>query len=46
MPISTEKQVIISKLRGQNEKLKTELKMLTQKLEEFVEKSKQKKMER
>jgi len=35
----TEKQQIIQKLKGQNEKLKNELKMLTGKLEEFVEKS-------
>lgn len=34
----TEKQVVIGKLKGQNEKLKTELKLLTNKLEEFVEK--------
>jgi hypothetical protein len=35
----TEKQLIISKLKGQNEKLKQELKVLTSKLEEFVEKN-------
>ena len=39
----TEKQLIISKLKGQNEKLKQELKVLTMKLEEFIEKNKQKK---
>lgn len=33
-----EKQVVITKLRSQNEKLKTELKMLTGKLESFIEK--------
>ena len=38
-----EKQVVISKLRSQNEKLKTELKMLTGKLEQFIEKSRQRK---
>lgn len=42
----TEKQIIIQKLKGQNEKLKGELKVLTQKLEEFIERSKQKKQER
>jgi hypothetical protein len=36
----TEKQLIISKLKGQNEKLKQELKVLTSKLEEFIEKNK------
>lgn len=36
----TEKQIIISKLKGQNEKLKSELKLLTGKLEEFIDKSK------
>ena len=35
----SEKQEIINKLRGQNDKLKKELKMLTGKLENFVEKS-------
>jgi hypothetical protein len=35
----TEKQLIISKLKGQNEKLKQELKVLTMKLEEFIEKN-------
>jgi len=35
----TEKQLIISKLKGQNEKLKSELKVLTSKLEEFIDKS-------
>ena len=39
----TEKQLIISKLKGQNEKLKQELKVLTSKLEEFIEKNRQKK---
>jgi predicted RNase H-like nuclease (RuvC/YqgF family) len=39
----TEKQLIISKLKGQNEKLKQELKVLTMKLEEFIEKNRQKK---
>ena len=34
-----EKQVVITKLRSQNDKLKTELKMLTGKLENFIEKS-------
>ena len=42
MPL-TEKQLIISKLKGQNEKLKGELKVLTSKLEEFMDKSRQKK---
>jgi len=36
---NNEKQVIISKLKGQNEKLKAELKVLTSKLEEFIERS-------
>lgn len=35
----TEKQLIITKLKGQNEKLKNELKVLTSKLEEFIEKN-------
>jgi len=35
----TEKQLIISKLKGQNEKLKNELKVLTSKLEEFIDKN-------
>jgi hypothetical protein len=39
----SEKQEIINKLRGQNDKLKKELKMLTGKLETFVEKSRQRK---
>ena len=39
----TEKQLIISKLKGQNDKLKNELKVLTAKLEEFIDKSRQKK---
>ena len=39
----TEKQLIISKLKGQNEKLKQELKVLTSKLEDFIEKNRQKK---
>ncbi len=34
--------MIISKLKGQNEKLKTELKILTAKLEEFIDKNKKK----
>ena len=34
-----EKQVVITKLRTQNDKLKAELKMLTGKLESFIEKS-------
>ena len=38
-----EKQLVISKLRRQNENLKNELKMLTGKLEQFVEKKNQKK---
>ena len=38
-----EKQVVISKLRTQNDKLKAELKMLTGKLENFIEKSRQRK---
>ena len=42
----TEKQQMISKLKGQNENLKTELKVLTSKLEEFIDKNKQKKQER
>ena len=33
-----EKQVVIGKLRSQNDKLKTELKMLTGKLENYIEK--------
>jgi hypothetical protein len=41
----TEKQLIISKLRGQNEKLKSELKLLTGKLEDFIDKSKHKKQQ-
>ena len=41
----TEKQLIISKLKGQNDKLKSELKMLTTKLEEFIDKSRQKKQQ-
>lgn len=41
----TEKQLIISKLKGQNDKLKGELKVLTSKLEEFVEKNRQKKQQ-
>ena len=35
--------MIISKLKGQNEKLKGELKVLTSKLEEFIDKSRSKK---
>ncbi len=42
----SDKQVIISKLRNQNEKLKAELKVLSSKLEEFVERSRHKKQER
>ena len=38
-----EKQVVITKLRTQNDKLKVELKMLTGKLETFIEKSRQRK---
>ena len=38
-----EKQLVIGKLRSQNEKLKTELKMLTDKLKSFIEKSRQRK---
>ena len=38
-PFVSEKTEVINKLRGQNEKLKKELKMLTGKLEQFVEKS-------
>ena len=37
--IRNEKQVVITKLRSQNDKLKVELKMLTGKLETFIEKS-------
>ena len=40
---ANEKQVVISKLRGQNDKLKAELKMLTGKLETFIDKSRQRK---
>lgn len=39
----TEKQLIISKLKGQNDKLKGELKVLTAKLKEFIDKNRQKK---
>ena len=38
-----EKQVVIGKLRAQNDKLKAELKMLTGKLQNFIEKSRQRK---
>ena len=38
-----EKQVVITKLRGQNDKLKAELKMLTGKLEGFIEKQRTRK---
>ena len=41
--LTSDKQVVISKLRQQNDRLKSELKMLTGKLEQFVEKSRQKK---
>ncbi len=41
----TEKQLIITKLKGQNEKLKSELKVLTGKLEEFIDKNRQKKLQ-
>ena len=41
--LGNDKQLVIGKLRQQNERLKSELKMLTGKLEQFVEKSRQKK---
>ena len=41
--LTNDKQVVIGKLRQQNDRLKSELKMLTGKLEQFVEKSRQKK---
>ena len=41
--LTSDKQVVISKLRQQNDRLKSELKMLTGKLEQFVEKSRLKK---
>lgn len=42
-PLLPEKQQVINKLRTQNENLKKELKFLTEKLEQFVEKSRQRK---
>ena len=41
----TEKQQIVVKLRNQNEILKDELKKLSSKLEQFVQKSKSKKLQ-
>ena len=40
---ATEKQAHIALMRAQNEKMKTDLKTLTDKLEEFVEKTRVKK---
>ena len=37
--LANDKQVVIGKLRQQNDRLKSELKMLTGKLEQFAEKS-------
>ena len=41
--LGNDKQIVISKMRQQNERLKSELKMLTGKLEQFVDKSRAKK---
>lgn len=41
-PGNSEKRNMVSKLRSQNDKLKQELKMLTVKLEDFVENAKNK----
>ena len=46
MPPRGEKTETIDKLKQQNDKLKGELRMLTVKLEEFVEKAKQRKTEK